>query len=150
MGNTIPQASASPLDLRTFLVSSSLPKSLIVTSKLSDRKFIKTLRCKFEDEDVVLKVHFREKATERSNEILRHMTMLEKRFRASHCVLPYRYASPSQMVFLFQQKQNTLSKTNEQDRRQIHDGSTLSYTVLSGKTVSRSEFKRCVENKTFL
>ena len=91
MGNTIPQASASPLDLRTFLVSSSLPKSLIVTSKLSDRKFIKTLRCKFEDEDVVLKVHFREKATERSNEILRHMTMLEKRFRASVCVLPYRY-----------------------------------------------------------
>ena len=101
MGNTIPQASASPLDLRTFLVSSSLPKSLIVTSKLSDRKFIKTLRCKFEDEDVVLKVHFREKATERSNEILRHMTMLEKRFRASHCVLPYRYASPSLWFFFF-------------------------------------------------
>ena len=149
MGNTIPQASASPLDLRTFLVSSSLPKSLIVTSKLSDRKFIKTLRCKFEDEDVVLKVHFREKATERSNEILRHMTMLEKRFRASHCVLPYRYASPSLWFFFFN-KNKILSKTNEQDRRQIHDGSTLSYTVLSGKTVSRSEFERCVENKTFL
>ena len=44
---------------------------------------------------MVLKVHFRKRATERSNEILRYMSMLERRFRDSVCVLPYRIVGRS-------------------------------------------------------